>query len=123
MPPWHAACRALMTPEPSHPMNFRTLIRPRTRTTAPGSRRRPPAGSRRPALLLGVAAAGALVVNVAGAGEPAAQAESQLESVSIADQLGIPAGGPSADASTVIDEETVRPLEQLAASRADRDAE
>lgn len=120
MPP----CRALMTPEQSHLMNLRTTIRPRTSAHArPGGHRRPPVASRRPALLLSAAAAGALLVNVLAAGEPAAQADAQLESVSIAEQLGIPTGGGAAGSSPVIDEETVRPLEQLAASRADRNAE
>ena len=116
-------CRALMTPEPYHPMNLRTLHRPRTRTSAPatGTHRRPPAPSRRPALLLSAAAAGALMVNVLAAGEPPAQADSRLQSVSIAEQLGIPAEGSAGEASAVIGEETVRPLEQLAASRAERD--
>ncbi len=118
MPP----CRALKTPEPSRLMNLRTVIRPRTRTENPttGARRRPPSGTRRPALYLSAAAAGALMVNVLAAGEPAAQADAtQLESVSIAEQLGIPADG--SEASSVAD--TVRPLGELAASRAERDAE
>ena len=117
MPP----CRDLMTPEQSHPMNLRTLYRPRTRTSAPttGAHRRPPAPSRRPALLLSAAAAGALLVNVLAAGEPA-EADSQLESVSIAEQLGIPAE-PAAEGAPVA--EAVRPLEQLAASRSERDAD
>jgi hypothetical protein len=116
MPP----CRALMTPEHSHLMNLRTTIRPRTSAhSRTGGHRRPPVASRRPALLLSVAATGALLVNVLAAGEPAAQADAQLESVGVAEQLGIPTDGSAA----VIDEETVRPLEQLAASRADRDAE
>ena len=116
MPP----CRDLMTPEPSHHMNLRTLTRPRTRTPAPatGAHRRSPAGARRPALLLSAAAAGAVLVNVLGGGEPAASADSRLESVSIAEQLGI-----STDSSTAIDAATVEPLGQLAASRAERDAE
>jgi hypothetical protein len=114
------ACRALMTPEPYHPMNLRTPNRPRAHTAAPttGAHHRPPGGPRRPALLLGAAAAGALLVNVLVGGDPAASADAQLESVSIAEQLGI-----STDASTAIDAEAVAPLGQLAASRAERDAE
>jgi hypothetical protein len=120
MPP----CRALMTPEQSHLMNLRTTFRPRTSARPrTGGHRRPPVASRRPALLLSAAATGALLVNVLAAGEPAAQADAQLESVSIAEQLGIPTDGSAAASAAVIDEETVRPLEQLAASRADRDAE
>jgi hypothetical protein len=103
-------------------MNLRTTIRPRT-SAAPktGVHRRPPVRSRRPALLLGAAAAGALMVNVLAGGEPAAHAESRLESVSIAEQLGIPTS--AAATATAIDDESVRPLEQLAASRAERDAD
>jgi hypothetical protein len=80
---------------------------------------RPPRAGRRPALYLGVAAAGALMVNVLSAGEPAANADTTaLESTSIAAELGIAAdekAAPVADA--------VRPLEQLAASRSERDAD
>lgn len=103
-------------------MNLRTTIRPRS-SAAPmtGVHRRPPVPSRRPALLLGAAAAGALMVNVLAGGEPAAHAESQLESVSIAEQLGIPTS--AAATATAFDEEAVRPLEQLAASRAQREAD
>ena len=99
-------------------MNLRTLSRPRTRTSAPttGAHRRPQAPSRRPALLLSAAAAGALLVNVLAAGEPA-EAGSQMESVSIAEQLGISADSAPSGA------EGVAPLEQLAASRAERDQE
>jgi soluble lytic murein transglycosylase-like protein len=105
-------------------MNLRTTIRPRTSASpTAGTQRRPPLPSRRPALLLGAATAGALLVNVLAGGEPAAQADSRLESVSIAEQLGISTDGSAAASSTVVDEETVRPLEQLAASRADRDAD
>src|SRR5215218_3984362 len=116
MPP----CRALMRPEPSHPMNLRTMIRPRTRTekSPTSAHRRPPSVTRRPALYLSAAAAGALLVNVLAAGEPAAQADGPMESVSIAEQLGI-----TGDSSSPIDAESVAPLEQLAASRAERDEE
>jgi hypothetical protein len=107
-------------------MNLRTMIRPRARIqstpterTATGVRRRPPVGARRPALYLSAAAAGALMVSVLATDEPAASADNaQLASVSIAEQLGIPAAG-----STAFSEESVRPLEQLAASRAERDAD
>ena len=53
--------------------------------------RPPPLAGRRPALYLAVAAAGALMVNVLTAGEPAARADAQPTSVSIAAQLGVPA--------------------------------
>jgi hypothetical protein len=113
------ACRALMTPEPSPLMNLRTTIRFRTPSekSATGAHRRPPVRARRPALFLGVAAAGALAVNVLAAGSPPAEAESQLESVSIAEQLGI-----TEDSSASLSGDSVQPLEQLAASRAERDA-
>jgi hypothetical protein len=82
------------------------------------SRVRPPSTVRRPALYLAVAAAGAVLVNVLTAGEPPARAETQLESVSIAQQLGI-----SAEASTAATgDQAARPLELLAASRSEREA-
>ena len=82
---------------------------------------RPPLAGRRPALSLGVAAAGALMVNVLSAGEPAASADTTaLESTSIAAELGIAA---DEKAAPIADAETVRPLEQLAASRSERDAD
>jgi hypothetical protein len=79
-----------------------------------GSRLRPPSGMRRPALYLAVAAAGAVLVNVLTAGQPAAHAD--LKSVSVAEQLGV--SGQSATGTS-----TVRPLEQLVASRSQRQSE
>jgi hypothetical protein len=97
-------------------MNLRTLARPHHRA---GGHRRPPLAARRPALLLSTAAAGALLVNVFAGGEPPAQADAPLESVSIAQQLGIPANS----SPSPVDAEAVRPLEQLAATRAERESE
>jgi hypothetical protein len=85
------------------------------------SRRRPPAPVRRPALYLAVAAAGAVMVGVLTAGEPPAQADAQLESVSIAEQLGI-AADASAHAPAIGGEQADSTLEQLAASRSEREA-
>jgi multidrug efflux pump subunit AcrA (membrane-fusion protein) len=95
-------------------MNFRTRLTSRALSNAG----RPPMSGRRPALYLGVAAAGALMVNVLTAGEPAAHADSQLASVSIAEQLGV-----SSEAAPVAVGEAAKPLEQLAASRSERDAD
>jgi hypothetical protein len=79
-------------------------------------RSRPPLRGRRPALYLATAAAGAVLVGaVTGAGAPADSAD--LGSVSVASQLGIPAEPVPADAT-----DAVRPLEQLVASRSERDA-
>jgi hypothetical protein len=97
-------------------MNLRTLVRPRHRAEG---HRRPPLAARRPALLLSTAAAGAVLVNVLAGGEPPAQADAPPESVSIAQQLGITADS----SSTEVDAETVQPLEQLAASRAERESD
>jgi Transglycosylase SLT domain len=94
-------------------MNLRTRLPFRTPA-------RPPIRGRRPALYLTVAAAGALMVNVLTTGGPAASADSELASVSIAEQLGIPAEPAAAGAPVA---EAVRPLEQLAASRSERDAD
>jgi hypothetical protein len=96
-------------------MNLRTL------PTAPlRAFRRGAVPTRRPAVYLSAAAAGALIVNVVTGGEPAAHADgASMQSVSIARQLGIPADAPA----TAPDQEAVRPLEQLAASRSERDAD
>jgi multidrug efflux pump subunit AcrA (membrane-fusion protein) len=99
-------------------MNLRTIVsaRPRPSHAVPGATR-PPAVARRPALYLAVAAAGALVLNAVGAGEPVARADAQPASVSIAAQLGVASAETQAAAP-----DAVRPLEQLAASRSERDA-
>jgi hypothetical protein len=88
-------------------MNLRTIT----------SSHRPPVAGRRPALYLAVAAAGAVMIGAVTAGEPAADA-AQLESVSVAEQLGIPA-----EPAPAAGDELAAPLEQLAASRSERDAE
>ncbi|MCZ2860399.1 transglycosylase SLT domain-containing protein [Blastococcus sp. VKM Ac-2987] len=90
-----------------------------TRALRPKAGRRPAGAVRRPALLLAVAAAGALVVNVVVTNEPEAHAKPQLASVSVAAQLGIPAEAPPADAV----ESAVDSLAPLAASRSERAAE
>jgi hypothetical protein len=99
-------------------MNLRTIASARTRalfaSASTGAHRRP-LGNRRPALYLAVAASGALMVNVLTAGEPVAHADAQPTSVSIAAELGV-----ADDASQTDD---VRPLEQLSASRSERDAD
>jgi hypothetical protein len=99
-------------------MNLRTITSAyarafRARSLTPN---RPPVAGRRPALYLAVASAGAVLVTVLSPGEPAADA-AQLESVSVAEQLGISAQqAPSAGAD-------LGTLEDLAASRSERDAE
>src|SRR3954467_4903057 len=99
-------------------MNLRTIASVRTRSirAPPGAPRRPPLAGRRPALYLAVAASGALMVNVLTAGEPAANAQSGMTSV--ASQLA----GPAAK-TDLTQSDAVRPLEQLAASRSQRDAD
>jgi hypothetical protein len=104
------------TPSHLHGANPTTTELPTTElpATTPesptGSRRRPPTAIRRPAMYLAVAAAGALMVNVLWAGEPPARATAQLQSVSIAKQLGVSA----------LPTTSVRPLEQLVADRSQR---
>jgi hypothetical protein len=100
-------------------MNLRTIMsaRPRPLHAFPGAVR-PPVTGRRPALYLAVAAAGALMVNVITAGEPAAHADAEPTSVSIAAQLGVPAAETQAAPANAL-----RPLKQLAASRGERDAD
>src|SRR4051812_15336349 len=69
------------------------LIAESDATTGAGrrlGRHRPPAGLRRPALLLAVAAAGGIMVNVFTAGQPAAEATAAADQpVSVASQLGM----------------------------------
>ncbi|MCZ2805507.1 hypothetical protein O2W18_10365 [Modestobacter sp. VKM Ac-2983] len=94
-------------------------MRARTTTSSSTSRRRPPAGVRRPGLYLAVAAAGAVLVNVVVGAGPAAQADPVAsEPVSVAAQLGLAAESGAVDGT-----EDLRPLEELAASRATREAE
>ncbi|MDK3256884.1 hypothetical protein [Blastococcus capsensis] len=96
---------------------------PRTTTgrrrRAPRARRRPPATVRRPALYLGVAAAGAVMVNVLVGVDPAAQAEPGTpRSISVAQELGLSAQSAPVDVT-----EDLEPLQDLAASRSTREAE
>jgi hypothetical protein len=78
----------------------------------------PHAHGRRPAAYLTLAAAGAITVNLlTGAGTDPAESAT-LESASVAEQLGITADVSAAGTG----EEAVRPLEQLVASRSERDA-
>ncbi|MCZ2848662.1 hypothetical protein [Modestobacter sp. VKM Ac-2978] len=94
-------------------------MRARTTTSAATGRRRPPAGIRRPGLYLGIAAAGAVLVNVVIGVGPAAQADPVAsQPVSVAEQLGLAAESGAVDGT-----EDLRPLEELAASRATREAE
>jgi flagellar biosynthesis GTPase FlhF len=99
-------------------MNLRTTFSGR-RIRGTHARRRPALPSRRPALFLGVAAAGALAVNVLVGADPAAQADSGTsQSVSVAQQLGLSAHSAPAPATS-----DLRPLEQLSASRSTREAQ
>jgi hypothetical protein len=99
-------------------MNLRTTLSSHVSSVRSRSSRLP-AARRRPALYLATAAAGAVVVAVVTGGEPAAQADAaQPESVSIAEQLGITAQAPQN-----VEADAVGSLEQLAASRSERDAE
>ena len=93
-----------------------------TRTTSHAastrtSRFRPPSALRRPGLYLATAVASAVLVGVVATPEPAAQAE-PVAQVSIADQLGITADSEAAPVA-----EELAPLEQLAASRGEREAD
>jgi hypothetical protein len=99
-------------------MNLRTLTSASARAFRRSgiSPQRPPVKSRRPALYLAVAAAGAVMVNVLTAGGPTADA-AQFDSVSVAHQLGIAPGSTPRVAGN-----DIAPLEQLAASRSERDA-
>jgi hypothetical protein len=92
------------------------------RTTVPGraarSRRRLSVPVRRPGIYLGVAAAGAVLVNVLAGTEPAAQAGAEpAGSVSVAAQLGL-----TAESGAVEAPQNLQPLADLAASRSSREA-
>jgi hypothetical protein len=98
---------------------------PRTTTTAratarrgraTGSHRRPPSAVRRPGVLLGVATAGAVMVNVLVGSGPSAEAGT-AESVSVARQLGLTAQSGPVDVAA-----DLQPLADLAASRSTRQA-
>jgi hypothetical protein len=99
-------------------MNLRTITSSHARSPRHAFSR-PPVAGRRPALYLAVAAAGALMVNVVGAGEPAAHADPDLASVSVAHELGLT--GSETDAPVAASDD-IAPLEQLAASRSERAA-
>ena len=90
----------------------------RTTALSPARRTgRPPLPGRRPAVYLGTAAVGAVLVGMlTGAGAGTADT-ADLESVSVASQLGIPADPSPVDAAGA-----VGPLGQLVASRSERDA-
>ena len=92
-------------------MNLRTLVSARPRAAHR-------AAARRPALFIGVATAGALMVNVLSAGEPAAQADAEPTSVSVAAKLGVSEGQSHA----AIDSDD-RLLDELSASRSQREAD
>ncbi|SEO48254.1 hypothetical protein [Trujillonella endophytica] len=92
----------------------------RRSSAAPGRapRRRAPALRRRPGVYLGVAAAGAVLVNLVIGVDPAAQAEADVaESVSVAQALGL-----SAQSAPTAVEPDLQALSDLAASRGSRDA-
>jgi len=96
-------------------MSPRTTLRRTTRSIR--SRLTPPPAVRRPSLYLAAAAAGAVLIGTATSGGPSASAE-PAAAMSIADQLGISAADPTASV-----EDQIAPLEQLAASRAERQTE
>jgi hypothetical protein len=84
------------------------------------NRRRGPLAGRRPGIYLGVAAAGAVLVNVLVGPQPAATAEAgtATESVAVAQALGVSAqSGPAETAPA-----DLQPLEDLAATRSSREA-
>lgn len=96
---------------------------PADTTAAPRHRsaghRRPPAGLRRPALFLAVAAAGGIMVNVLVTGQPDADAQAAVEQpVSIAAQLGM----SSQETDTALsDGDVSERLGDLAANRSERE--
>ena len=104
-------------------MNLRTIVSSsrhavRARRSAPrGGRRRLPSPAGRASLYVAVAAAGALVLNIVTTGDPAANAAAEPHSVSVAHQLGLTAH------SNQLSSGDFTSLEQLAASRSEREAQ
>ena len=86
-------------------------------------RLRLPARGRRPAILLATAAAGAIVVSTVVGGQPAAEAETETvtASMSVAEQLGITAEAAQQPLAAPAAPE-LAPLQDLAASRSEREA-
>jgi hypothetical protein len=81
--------------------------------------RRPPKGLRRPALLLAVAVAGGVMVNVLAVEQPDARATAADQPVSVADQLGL----TSHQSSTSLTNDAVaQRLGELSANRSEREA-
>jgi hypothetical protein len=101
-------------------MDPRTTTSGRTADRRAGrTRHRPPSVVRRPGLFLGVAAAGAVLVNVVVGVDPSSQAEAGTsESVSVAQQLGL-----TAQSTPIAEADDLAQLEQLATSRSTREAE
>jgi hypothetical protein len=101
-------------------MDPRTTTSGRTADRRAGrARHRPPSVVRRPGLFLGVAAAGAVLVNVVVGVDPSSQAEAGTsESVSVAQQLGL-----TAQSTPIAEADDLAQLEQLATSRSTREAE
>lgn len=95
-----------------HPRTLVTALRRSSR-----SDRRPPAAVRRPAIYLGVAASGALVVGLVVGSGPAAEAGAAgTDSVSVAAQLGLDEAPGATDVTRDLE-----PLSDLAASRSSRE--
>lgn len=85
-------------------------------------RLRLPARGRRPAILLATAAAGAIVVGTVAGNQPAAEAEIETvtASVSVAEQLGLRTEAAEQAAAPAAPD--LAPLQDLAASRSEREA-
>jgi hypothetical protein len=82
-----------------------------------GLRRRPPAAVRRPGLYLGMAAAGAVLVNVLVGADPVASASAHApQSVSVAQRLGL-----TASSSSEVTQQ-LQPLQDLTATRSSRES-
>jgi murein DD-endopeptidase MepM/ murein hydrolase activator NlpD len=84
-----------------------------------GRHRRPPSIRRRPALYLAAALVGALGMGSVAADNPAAQADTMSDSVSVAQELGI----ASRSTPVVADAHVTERLVELAVSRNERDAD
>ncbi|MCZ2805293.1 transglycosylase SLT domain-containing protein [Modestobacter sp. VKM Ac-2983] len=83
------------------------------------ARRQPPGGLRRPTLYVGVAAAGAILVNVLVGGEPGTRAEAAVEPASVVAQLDL---SSQQTGTALVDGPLADRLGQLAANRSEREA-
>ncbi len=104
-----------------HPRTIVSGLRGRISSSSSSSDRRRTAPVRRPTVYVGVAAAGAVLLNAIVGTGPAAQAEAaDTQSVSVAQQLGLDGTSGAPDLASDLASD-LAPLTELAASRSSRE--